>query len=370
MSHGLALSLTVPLGQFLLCLEWETAEGALGVFGHSGAGKTTLLEALAGLRKNVEGRIRWNGRTWLDTARGIRLPPEARGVGYVPQETLLFPHRNVLGNLLAGARRVRKSAAAAPSLEKVLEVLELSPLREREVSTLSGGERRRVALGRALCSGPELLLLDEPLAGLDFPLKGRILPYLLRVQEEFRLPTLHVSHDAMEIAVLAREVMVLDSGRRVAQGRPEEVLASPSVFPIARSEGFENVFRGRVRERSAATAKVELEPGLEVLVPGEGLAAGREAVFGIRAEDLILSVATPSGLSAQNVFPGAIREIRDDSDVGEGRGAVVVVIAVGRSAIPVAVTITPQALHQLDLHSGMAVHLICKTHACRVLAVP
>jgi molybdate transport system ATP-binding protein len=248
-----------------------------------------------------------------------------------------------------------------------MEVLELSELRDREVSSLSGGERRRVALGRALCSGPALLLLDEPLSGLEAPLRARILPYLLRVQEEFDLPTLYVSHDATEISLLTREVVVLQSGRKVASGLPGEVLTSGSVFPMARAEGFENVFRGRVVERTGATATLELEPALRVLVPGEGLAPGCGAVFGIRAEDFILAVASPEGLSAQNILPGTIREIRQEGR--EGDGAVVVVVALGRSALPAVATITSRALRQLNLREGLSVHLICKAHACRVLTV-
>jgi molybdate transport system ATP-binding protein len=368
LSRGLSLSLDARLGDFRLSVEWETAELHLGVFGHSGAGKTTLLETLAGLRKEVSGRIEMNGRCWLDSSRGICLPPERRGVGYVPQETLLFPHRRVLGNLLAGARRARHAPAAGPALEKVLEVLELGPLGQRDVSLLSGGERKRVALGRALCSYPELLLLDEPLSELDLPLRARILPYLLRIQEEFRLPTVHVSHDAVEIALLAREVTVLDSGRSVARGRPGEILTSRAIFPMARAEGFENVFRGRVRELSGGTASVELEAGLDVLLPGEGLAAGKEAVFGIRAEDLILSIASPQGLSAQNALPGTVREIREEG-AAEGHNPVVVVASLGRSGLPAVVTITIRALRQLDLRAGTEIHLVCKTQACRLLAV-
>lgn len=370
MSPGLAVSVTVPLDRFELSVDWETDETSLGIFGHSGAGKTTFLEVLSGLRKNARGRIRVGGLTWLDSSRGLCLPPQLRGVGYVPQETLLFPHRNVIGNLLAGSRRRKRSAGEGPSLARVLDVLELSDLRDREVPALSGGERKRVALGRALCSGPDLLLLDEPLSGLDAPLRGRILPYLFRVQEEFHLPTITVSHDATEVALLAREVTVLDAGRMVARGRPGEVLTSRSVFPMARAEGFENVLRGRVVERSGATASVELEPGLRVLVPGEGPAVGRETVFGIRAEDLILSVAGTAGLSAQNILPGTVGEIRREGENGGEEGPVVVAVSLGRSGLRVMVTITLQALLQLDLRSGRAVHVVFKTHACRVLAVP
>src|SRR5437899_8925254 len=167
----MVLDLTVPLDRFTLSIAWETSERFLGIFGPSGAGKTTILEAIAGLRRTARGVIRLDGRTCLDSERGIDLPPELRGVGYVPQDGLLFPHRDVFGNLLAGWRRAVQAAAPLGSEprrrlapERVLEVLELASLARRPIATLSGGEQRRVALGRALCSGPDLLLLDEPLA--------------------------------------------------------------------------------------------------------------------------------------------------------------------------------------------------------------
>src|SRR5882672_887390 len=166
MSGGIDLDFRVPLGRFALSLVWKTADSSLGLFGPSGAGKTTALEAIAGLRRDAQGFIRVNDETWLDTSRGLRTPPEERGVGYVPQDTLLFPHRDVMGNLTAGRRRAERPGAKRLSAERVVEVLELGDLRSRAITTLSGGERQRVALGRALCSGPGLLLLDEPLASL------------------------------------------------------------------------------------------------------------------------------------------------------------------------------------------------------------
>ena len=229
MSFSLEVRLLVPLGGFELRVEWETSEPSLGVVGASGAGKTTLLESIAGLRPTARGLVRVNGRTWLDSDSGTRLPPERRGVGYVPQDLLLFPHMDVLANVLAGARRV---AAPLPS-RRVLSLLELEALAHRDPATLSGGERQRVALARALCSGPELLLLDEPLASLDRPLRARILPYLLRVREEFGIPALHVSHEPEEVRALAREILVLDAGRVVGRGPAEDVLRDVSWWTLA-----------------------------------------------------------------------------------------------------------------------------------------
>jgi molybdate transport system ATP-binding protein len=366
-SDVLHLDLSVPLDRFSLRVEWETSEPSLGVFGPSGAGKTTLVEAIAGLRRGATGVIRWRGRTWLDSARGVRLPPERRGVGYVPQDALLFPHRDVTGNLLAGCRRAAGAGRPAPPVERVLEVLELAPLRRRDVGTLSGGERKRVALGRALCSGASLLLLDEPLAGLDLPLRRRILSYLLRVRDEFAVPTLVVSHDAVDIRLLSREMIVLSGGAVAARGRPEEVLARPEIFPVARAEGFENILSGAVTAIDDGSAVVSIEPGLTLTVPGRGLAPGDRVSVGLRAEDLILAVQPPAGLSAQIDLPGTLRDLRDAD--GEEGPVVLAIVELGRDRLPVVAAITRQAVRRLDLRPGMAVHLIGKTQACRLLAL-
>ncbi|HET6374130.1 MAG TPA: molybdenum ABC transporter ATP-binding protein, partial [Candidatus Polarisedimenticolia bacterium] len=314
MSHHLSMDLEVKRPSFRLSLRWETTERLLGIFGHSGAGKTTVLEALAGLTSSATGVIRFDGETWLDSQRGIRLPPERRGVGYVPQEGLLFPHLDLLGNLMAGSRRAGMSHAGRISPERVLEVLELGALRHRPVGRLSGGERQRLALGRALCSGPALLLMDEPLASLDLPLRRRILPYLVRVQEEFSLPTVFVSHDPTEIQILSREVIVLVAGGKVAGGHPAELFTDPSIFPMVRAEGFENVLSGTVREMEEGCAAVELEPGVSLMVPGAGLAAGAVVTVAVKAEDLILATHPPTGLSARNILPGVIRTVVQVAD--------------------------------------------------------
>jgi molybdate transport system ATP-binding protein len=368
MTRGLVLDITLPLDRFTLALRWETSDAALGIFGPSGAGKTSILESIAGLRRNARGLIRVGDDTWLDSARGVRLPPERRGVGYVPQDSLLFPHRDVMGNIQSGRRRAEWTAARRLDPERVLEVLELTTLARRAVASLSGGERQRVALARALCSGPELLLLDEPLASLEQPLRRRILPYLFRIQQEFTIPTLYVSHDATEVTMLSREVMVLSAGQMVARGRPEEVFSDPSVYPVARAGGFENVLRGKVAEVSDATSRVDLEPGTQVTVAGPGLQPGREVMIAARAEDLILAVERPAGLSAQNVLSGVIREIREPPEHEGTGGQVVVVVTVGRMRAPWFVTITARASEQLALRPGLGVYVVCKANSLRVLA--
>jgi molybdate transport system ATP-binding protein len=364
---GITLDLNVPLERFSLEVKWETEESSLGIFGHSGAGKTTILESLAGLRPLARGLIRVKGETWLDSARGIDLPPEKRGAGYVPQDTLLFPHRDVLGNLLSGAGRRGDPWRRKLSFERVLEVLELRSLREARVDELSGGERQRVALGRALCSGPSLLLLDEPLAGLDLPLRRRILPYLIRVREEFSVPTLFVSHDASEMRLLCREVMVLEMGKALTHGPTDEVFFDASLHPVFREEAFENVLQGSVREIKEPGFLVELEPAFCVLIPRGGLTGATKVVFGLRAEDILLSLKPPVGLSAQNVLPGIIRQIRQAAH-GAGEDAPVLVeVAFGKGDQRLVASITSQARHRLALAAGNEVHLVFKAQSCRIL---
>jgi molybdate transport system ATP-binding protein len=357
---SLALDLEVPLAPFRLSVRWESRERFLGIFGHSGAGKTTILEAIAGVSTSARGVVRVNDRVLLDTARGIRLPPEARGVGYVPQDGLLFPHLDVLGNVRFGARRAERSPARALPPERVLSVLELEGMEGSPLGNLSGGERRRVALARALCSGPELLLLDEPLAGLDAPLKRRILPYLLRVREEFGIPTVFVSHDPAEVGLLCDEVLVLERGKSLATGSPRALFSRPEVFAIAREEGFENVLAGRILESSDGWSTLELYPSVTMTLPAE-LQRGAEVTIGLRAEDVIVALDRPSGLSAQNALPAVIREVRDGDPV-------LVVAEVHGAGAAVVVTVTRQAVEQLSLRAGLPVHLVSKANACRILA--
>lgn len=368
MSEWIDLDLKVPLDRFTLQLSWRTWEESLGIFGHSGAGKTTVLESLAGLRPSATGVIRVKGETWLDSARGVCLPTERRGVGYVPQDTLLFPHRTVLGNLLAGTRRPGKTRMVHPALEKVIEVLELAPLRDARVTELSGGEKQRVALGRALCSAPKLLLMDEPLAGLDLPMRRRILPFLVRAREEFGFPTIFVSHDAAEMKILSREVLVLAEGRSLGVGPPEQVFFEPSVVPLLEEEGFVNVLEGKVSESRESGLLVEMEPDLCVLIPLGDLQGAQEVIFSLPAEDTLLSLSRPVGLSAQNVLAGTVHEIRGDADRTGRDGAVLVAVKVGHGERRLMASITRQSLQRLALKQGTEVYLVFKAQSCRILA--
>lgn len=367
MTVAIRIALRVPCARFDAVLDWETDETALGLFGASGAGKTSLLEALAGLRRGVAGRVEIGGKTWLDSSRGVRLPPERRGVGYVPQEPLLFPHLDVLGNLRLGERRARHSERRlAP--ERVLELLELQPLSRQAVAELSGGERQRVALGRALCSAPELLLLDEPLASLDRPLRRRILPYLLRIRAELALPTLYVSHDPSETMLLAREITVLERGQSVARGRPEEILGEAG---CARGEvGVElvNLLAGKVERIAESLAMVEIEPGLELAIADDGtLAIGDRVACELRASDVLVARGAAAGLSAQNVLPAVIEHLHALMPADEHSG-MVLTTRLGQVERPFRVVLSRRACRELALERGTEILLVFKAQACRALA--
>lgn len=211
--------LRLPLAHFTLEVDAVLAGRVTAVFGASGAGKTSLLEIIAGLRRPVAGVVRIDGETLTDAVGGVFVRPERRAVGYVPQEGALFPHLDVRQNLLFGFDGSRPRPAGL-TLEHVTEVLEIAGLIDRRIPTLSGGEKQRVALGRALLAAPRWLLLDEPLAGLDAPLRERLLPYLARVRDEFAIPMVYVTHSPDEVMALCDDVLVLSDGKIEHRGQP------------------------------------------------------------------------------------------------------------------------------------------------------
>ncbi len=212
---------SLPLADFLVEVDLVIQSQVTAVFGPSGAGKTSLLDLIAGLRRPRSAFIQLDDRVLTDTANGVEVPTRLRGIGYVPQDLALFPHLSVRQNLLYGY----KAAPDPHSLfgyEHVIEVLEIQSLVRRGVNDLSGGEKQRVALARALLASPRLLLLDEPLASLDLKLKARILPYLRRARDEFRVPMLYVTHSHEEVVALCDEVLVVERGQVAKRGKPAE----------------------------------------------------------------------------------------------------------------------------------------------------
>ncbi len=359
----LEVDVQLALDRFVLEVEFTAEQPVTGVFGASGAGKTSLLEVVAGLRRGATGRLVFGGEVWLDSDARRFVPPERRRIGYVPQDGLLFPHLDVRQNLLAGDRRARAAGQRpADELASVAELLELGPLLERSVATLSGGERQRVALGRALCSGPRLLLLDEPLASLDLPLRRRLLPFLRRVRAELTVPMLLVSHDPIEIQALCDDLIVLSDGRVIARGEPRAVLRDPAVFPLAEREGYENVLSGRLFESEKRNSRVRLgdrEGATELVAPRGDVAAG-EVLVSLPANEIMIATECPRGLSARNSLPATITEIRALGPLG------LVTAELAGGVPPVVVEVTETTPAALGLEVGGRVFLVIKATSCRL----
>lgn len=215
-------ALQLPLAHYTLSIDAVIQARVTAIFGPSGSGKTSLIELIAGLRRPRAGRIVFDEEILVDTELRTCVPPQRRAIGYVPQDGALFPHLSVRRNLLYGFQPDLPRPAGL-SFEHVAEVLEISPLLSRNIATLSGGEKQRVALGRALLAAPRLLLLDEPLASLDAALKERLLPYLLRVRDEFAIPMIYVTHSPDEILSLCDDALILRQGQLKKRGSPSEL---------------------------------------------------------------------------------------------------------------------------------------------------
>ncbi|MCP3960230.1 MAG: molybdenum ABC transporter ATP-binding protein [bacterium] len=361
-STALDVDVRLALDRFEVTVAFSASKPVTGIFGASGAGKTSLLEAVAGLRRGARGRIRLGDDVWLDSDARRFVPPERRWIGYVPQDGLLFPHLSVRANLLAGARRARRAGHNPErSLSTVAELLELARLLERDVVTLSGGERQRVSLGRALCSGARLLLLDEPLASLDLPLRRRLLPFLRRVRDELTVPMLLVSHDPIEVQALCDELIVLREGTVVARGEPRTVLRDPEVFPLAEKEGYENVLSGRPVRQLASTSVVHLgdeNSGVELIVPR--LATDGEVLVTLPANEILIATESPRGISARNVLAAKVTEIRSLGHLG------LVTAELGEGVPPLVVEVTETTPAELGLELGQQVFLVIKATSCRL----
>jgi len=222
-------NLQLRQGSFLLEMDIEVTGQVIGIFGNSGAGKTSLIEVVAGLRKPGSGFISVDEQVLMNSEQKIFLAPERRGVGYVPQDLALFPHLSVRKNIGYGEKTSR--IATGITLDHVAAVLEIESLLDRSIADLSGGQKQRVAFARALLSSPQLLLMDEPLASLDDDLKGKIIPYLQRIRDDFNIPMLYVSHSPDEVVALCDQVVVMRDGKCLRASPPSEIF-EPSTAMI------------------------------------------------------------------------------------------------------------------------------------------
>jgi molybdate transport system ATP-binding protein len=351
------LAVELPLARFTLRTDARLDGRITAIMGPSGSGKTSLLDSVAGLRRRARGRIVVDGTVLLDSVAGVRLPPERRRVGYVPQDAALFPHLTAAANVAFGARRQAARVRAA------IDTLDIAPLLARYPATLSGGERQRVALARALAADPRLLLLDEPLAAVDIELRERILPWLLRVREDWRIPILYVTHNVGEALAVADQAVLLRDGAVEAQGPPETLLASPALAREA-AAGIENLLPGRIvgHDRAGGVTQVAVGPGVVLAVPlVEAAGVGDAITLAVPAEDVLVAAEPVRGLSARNVLEARVLAL-------ERLGADVLLrCGLGAGGRPWLVRLTPSAVESLRLGPGRAVWLAVKSHSVRVL---
>ena len=344
---------------FLLEAECVCAAGITILFGASGAGKTTLLDCIAGLKTAEAGKITVADRVFFDAERGINVAVEGRGVGYVFQDLALFPHLSAEQNVaygLNGFARKRRT-------DEILDSFRIAHLRKRKPREISGGERQRVAVARALVIDPCVLLLDEPLAALDAPTKAKMIDDLRAWNRAHGIPIIYVTHSREEVFALGERVLVLENGKIVAQGTPHEVMTAPRQESVALLAGFENIFdaavvaaleyRGTMRCRIAGS-KVELETPLVRVRSGTPLVR-----VGIRAGDILLATVQPQGLSARNVLPGRVLSLEERD---------MIVVAKVDCGVEMTVHLTLAARDVLELQPGRDVWLVLKTHSCHVMA--
>jgi len=365
------------------------------LFGASGAGKTTFLDCIAGLSTPDSGRIAFGNTVFFDSEKRMNVPARQRRVGYVFQDLALFPHLTVEANVAYGLAGISADERKG-RVEGTLDSLGIARLRNRRPAQLSGGERQRAALARALVTEPSILLLDEPLAALDLPVRMKIADDLRRLVQDLPIPVLYVTHNRDEVFMLGETLLVLENGKLIAQGTPHQVLSAPRGETVAQLAGFENIFDAQVtsihEERGTMTCHVnsskdaeatqECSPRrkpwvgaaesqapegrknttttIELETPLVRAEIGTNLRVGISAGDILLATSAPVGISARNVLPGRLISLQQ-------RDAIVV--ARVDCGVELSVHLTLGARDSLGLIPGTQVWVIVKTHSCHMLDV-
>ena len=332
------------------------AAGVTAIFGRSGAGKSALVKMLAGLLRPQRGRIVLRGRTLFDSGRGIDLPPEQRRLGYLFQEGRLFPHLSVRQNLLYGFRRA-PAAERRIGLDQVVGLLGIEDLLGRRPGALSGGEKQRVALGRALLANPRLLLMDDPLAALDPPRKEEILRVVEQLKTELDLPVIYVSHAMQEIVRLADTLILISDGRIEAVGPLEELTSRLDLRPLTGRYEAGAVLTTTVAGQDKMFGLTELRfAGGRLRVPYLNLPLGLTLRVRIRARDVSIALTPPENISIINMIPCIIKEIGEEKSPQ-------VDLKLDAGGAPIWARITARSRAALGLEPGLQVHALIKSVA-------
>jgi len=300
---SLDIDIELVRGSFRLEARFTTPPGVTALFGRSGSGKSSLVDIVAGLIRPQRGKVVVDGQTLVDTARGVFVPKHRRRIGYVFQDSRLFPHLSVRQNLLYGRWFSRGPGGAAGDFGSIVELLGIGPLAERKPDSLSGGEKQRVAIGRALLAHPKMLLMDEPLASLDEQRRAEILPYIERLRD-IGVPILYVSHAVTEVARLATTVVMLSEGKVTAIGPVLDIL------PLAEASDGGSVLDAVVARHDETFQLTTLaSPAGELQVPRLVAAVGTQVRAYIRSRDVMLALHQPHEVSALNVLAGTVSQI-------------------------------------------------------------
>jgi molybdate transport system ATP-binding protein len=356
----LSVSIQTRLSPFFaLDVAFEAPAGVTIVFGASGSGKSTVLRAVAGLLRPEHGSIAIDTRVLFDRAAGRDVPTRVRRIGYVFQHLALFPHLSVEQNLAFGLHD-QPMESRRRRIRAIAESFRIDHLLGRRPAAISGGERQRTALARSLVTDPSALLLDEPLSALDYATQSRIIDDLRKWNSDHQIPILYVTHSHREVFALGDRVVVLASGRVIAEGTPHDVLEMPEHPGLAQLAGFENVIDAAVTERKPdggtmqcrlASSDTELEVPLARGTPGSQIRVA------IRAGDILLATEPPRGISARNILRGRLHSLTRD-----GATMVATVDAGARFVVH----LTPSAADALRLTLDQDVWLVIKTYSCRV----
>jgi len=346
-------------GDFSLEVDFHApVPGVTALFGRSGCGKSTLISLIAGLLSPDEGRVQIGEDVLVDSERQYELDARHRRIGVVFQDARLFPHFSVLGNLQYGARRLPRGAPTPIGFDDVVSMLGLGAMLRRRPQELSGGEKQRVALGRALLGQPRLLLLDEPLASLDLARREDVLPYLEKLRDALAIPIVYVSHQFDEVLRLATRVVLLDGGRVLADGDLAAVSRHPALREIVGPDAVGAVMAGVVERMDAAGLTV-VRVGDAEFVIDEPATPGQRIQIQVLARDVIVAAARPAGLSVRNVV--SARVVSVTPDVGR---AVLVELDIGRTATLLA-RITSRAAQELGLSADVQVWALIKAVSLR-----
>lgn len=353
--HPVEIDIQRRRGDFSLQVCFSSHGGLTAFFGRSGSGKTSLVNLMAGLDTPDQGRISVNGQILFDAAAGINVPVQKRRLGYVFQDSRLFPHLNVRQNLMYGARFALASDPPQDFTE-IVELLGLSGLLTRQTPALSGGEKQRVAIGRALLACPKLLLMDEPLASVDAGRKGEIISFIENLRDRLKIPIFYVSHAMDEVIRLADTMVVLDDGKAIATGGVEEIMSRLDLHPMTGRYEAGAVIPVSVLRHDDTYQLSVLGFGENLLwVPRVELASGESLRVRIRARDVALSRVRPQMTSLLNIFSGTVQEISQD-----GQPQAEILLDIG---VPLIARITRKSVVEMDLKVGDHVFAMIKAAA-------